>query len=179
MTEVTIPVTGVVDTDIEYWLAAYWTGLKDSLDDINVALYNDLVANATSTLSLFDTSFLTSSQIVQAKALLICIDAAEFSSVAGNSQEKYYSKLKIYDRTMEKAIGLDSFTGSFCRLLKITLNEYNSKTSTVRNVIYTKTRSNSIYLAPNMDNRGRVYRDYDLVDIVTDRKSYPLDNRYI
>ena len=178
MTSVTIPITPVVVSSIDSYISAYWIGLRDSLDAINPSLYTDLVANAASTIELFDYSFLTAAQINQAQALLVCIDAAEFSSIAGNSQDKYYATLKIYDRTMKKDIGLDSFTGSFCRLLKITLKEFNSKVATTRSLIYTKTRSNSIYIAPDMDQRGKVFKDHNLEDIVSDRKSFPLDSRY-
>jgi hypothetical protein len=178
MTSLTIPVTPVVVSSIDSYVSVYWTGLRTSLDAINPSLYTDLVANAAATLEQFDYSFLTAAQINQAQALLVCIDAAEFSSIAGNSQDKYYSSLKIYDRTMKKDIGLDSFTGSFCRLLKITLKEFNSKTSTARSAIYSKIKSNSIFLSGDLDQRGKVFKDYDLDDKVSDRKAYPLDNRY-
>jgi hypothetical protein len=85
----------------------------------------------------------------------------------------------VYDRTLKKDIGLDPFTGAFCRLLKITFKEYSSKTSATRSVIYTKTKSNSIYLSQNLDQRAQVFKDYELSDLATERKSYPLDNRFL
>jgi hypothetical protein len=162
----------------EAYLSLYWSGLKAQLDAIDTGLYSDMILSAVKTLDLFDTSFLTAAQLKQACALLICIDCGEMGSLAGNSQEKYFSKLKIYDRTMEGEIGLDSFTGSFCRLLKITLKEFNSKTLNTRSSIYKKIRSDSIYMAPNLDQRGKIFRDYDISEVRNYRRSHTLDNRY-
>jgi len=164
---------------VDNYVEAYWTGLEASLSAISPSLYADLVANAAVTLEQFTHDFLTAAQVNQAQALLVCLESAEMGSLPGNSQDKYYSSLKIYDRTMKKDIGLDSFTGAFCRLLKITLKEFNSKTSVTRSAIYSKTRSNSIYIAGNLDQRGKVFTDYDLEKKVADRKAYPLDNRYL
>jgi len=164
---------------VDNYVSVYWSTLKASLDAVDDAIYTDLVANAAVSLELFDHSFLTTAQINQAQALLVCIDAAEFLSIGGNSNEKYYSSWKVYDRTLKKDIGLDPFTGAFCRLLKITFKEYSSKTSATRSVIYTKTKSNSIYLSQNLDQRAQVFKDYELSDLATERKSYPLDNRFL
>jgi hypothetical protein len=164
---------------VDNYVSVYWTGLKNSLDLVDAAIYTDLVANAAVVLETFDHSFLTLSQINQAQALLVCINASEFLSVGGNSNDKYYSSWKVYDRTLKKDIGMDPFTGAFCRLLKISFKEYTSKTSAVRSAIYSKTRSNSIYIAGNLDQRGKVFTDYDLEKKVADRKAYPLDNRYL
>ncbi|MCK9458843.1 MAG: hypothetical protein M0R80_04325 [Proteobacteria bacterium] len=179
MTSITIPVTPVVVSSIDSYISAYWTGLRTSLDAINPSLYTDLVANAAVVLETFDHDFLTLSQINQAQALLVCINASEFLSIGGNSNDKYYSSWKVYDRSLKKDIGMDPFTGAFCRLLKITFKEYTSKTSAARSAIYIKTKSNSVYLAPSMDQRAQVFKDYTLEDVATERKSYPLDNRFL
>jgi hypothetical protein len=163
---------------IDNYVSVYWSTLKASLDAIDEAIYDDLVANAAVTIELFDYSFLTAAQINQAQALLVCIDAGGMSSVAGFSQERHYNKLKIYDRTWQNDEKIDNFIGEFCRLLKITVKEYNSKTSATRSAIYTKTKSNSIFLSGDLDQRGKAFKDYELSDVATDRKSYPLDNRY-
>jgi len=164
---------------VDNYVSAYWTGLETSLNAVSPSLYTDLTANAAVVLETFDHSFLTLSQINQAQALLVCINASEFLSIGGNSNDKYYSSWKVYDRSLKKDIGMDPFTGAFCRLLKITFKEYTSKTSAARSAIYSKVRSNSIYIAGNLDQRGKVFTDYDLEDKVSDRKAYPLDNRYL
>jgi hypothetical protein len=162
---------------VDNYISIYWSTLKASLDAVSTSIYADLVANAAVTLELFDHSFLTTAQENQAQALLVCIDSGEFA-IGGNSNDKYYSSWKVYDRVLKKDIGLDPFTGAFCRLLKITLKEYSSKTSTARSTIYSKTKSNSIYLSGDLDQRPKVFKDFELSDVATDRKSYPLDNRY-
>ena len=164
---------------VDNYVSAYWGTLEASLNAIDEAIYTDLVANAAVTIELFDHDFLTLSQINQAQALLVCIDASEFLSIGGNNNDKYYSSWKVYDRSLKKDIGMDPFTGAFCRLLKITFKEYTSKTSATRSVIYSKTRSDSIYLSGDLDQRGKVYKDYDLSKVRDDRKAYPLDNRYL
>jgi hypothetical protein len=162
----------------EAYLSLYWSGLKAQLDAVDTGVYSDLVYNAVESLDNFNTSHLSSAQVKQAVALLVCIDCSEMSGLAGWSQEKYFDSLKIYDRTMKKESGLDHFTGSFCRLLKISLKEFNTKTSAQRAEIYEKTRSDTIYLAPDLDQRGKVFKDYDLSKVRSDRNSYPLDSRY-
>jgi len=164
---------------VDNYVSVYWGTLEASLNAIDEAIYDDLVANAAVVLETFDHSFLTLSQINQAQALLVCINASEFLSVGGNSNDKYYSSWKVYDRVLKKDIGMDPFTGAFCRLLKISFKEYTSKTSAARSAIYTKTKSNSIYLSGDLDQRGKVYKDYELSDVVADRKAYPLDNRFL
>ncbi len=161
------------------YVKMYWSGLKEQLDLIDSAIYADFAANATVSLELFDHSFLTSAQVNQAEALLICVEAAGSPSISGNSSERHFDTLKIYDRTMKKISGLDWSIGEFCRLLKITLSEFNAKTATTRANQYTLHKSSSIYLAPDLDSRGKVFKDYELSDLRKDRESYPLDNRYL
>lgn len=163
---------------VESYLKIYWTGLKEQLDALDTALYTDLAANAAVTITQFDTSHLTTAQLNQAQALLISIDCAGSPSLGGNSSERHFDSLKIFDRSMKKTSGLDWSIGEFCRLLKITLQEYYGKSETSRVANYVKTRISSIYMAPSLDQRGQVFKDYDLESIRDDRESYPLDNRY-
>jgi len=163
---------------VENYTKIYWTGLVAQLDAIDTALYDDLAANAAVTLELFDHSFLTAAQINQAQALLICVECAGAPSLAGYSQERHFSDLKIADRKMSKLSGLDWSIGEFCRLLKITPQEFNAKTSAVREAQFKLYRTNAIYLAPDLDGRGRVFKDFDPQDVRDDRNSYPLDSRY-
>lgn len=163
----------------EAYLSLYWSGLKAQLDAVDTGLYTDMVMGAVSTLANFDTSFLTAGQIKQAYALLICINSSEMPSIPGHSPEKFMEKLKIYDRVMQKPIGLDWAVGSFCRLLKINLSEFNAKTSAVRTSQFNLYRTNSIYHPTDLDQRGKVYKDYDITDVRDDREAYPLDNRYL
>lgn len=163
----------------EAYLALYWSGLKAQLDAVDTGLYSDMVMGAVSTLANFDTSFLTAGQIKQAYALLVCVSASEMPSVPGFSQEKFVEKFKVYDRVLQKPIGLDWAVGAFCRLLKITLSEFNAKTSSVRTAQYNIYKTNSIFLGHDLDQRGKVFRDYDLSDVRDDREAYPLDNRYL
>lgn len=164
---------------VEKYVAAYFPGLKTSLDAIDSALYTDLAANAAVTITYFDTSFLTTAQLNQGQALLICIDGAGIPSVAGWSMERHFSKRKIYDQNWEKTEGLDLFIGEFCRVLHITLKEFNAKTSTQRASIYSKSKTNSIYLSPALDGRAQVYKDFEVTDVRKDREAHPLDNRYL
>ena len=171
---------------VEKYVSAYWSNLKSALDAIDSALYADLAANAAVTLELFDHSFLTTAQINQAQALLIAIDCSEMSSIPGFSQEKFFESLKIADRTMRKSAGLDWAVGAFCRLLKITMQEFNAKTSTVREAQFNVYKTSSLFISEHpLDQRARVFRDYELSDSRTEQEAspriksyYPLDNRY-
>lgn len=163
----------------EAYLALYWSGLKAQLDAVDTGLYSDMVMGAVSTLANFDTSFLTAGQIKQAYALLVAIDCGGMSSICGWSQERHYNKLKVYDRTWQNDDKIDWAIGEFCRLLKITLREYNAKTSTVRTAQYNKYKTNSIYISMPLDQRGQLFRDYEITDVRDDREAYPLDNRFL
>ncbi len=164
---------------VDHYVEAYFSGLKTNLDAIDSALYADLVANAAVNILNYNTGHLTTAQLNQAQALLVCIDAAEMPSVAGFSQEKFFDSLKIYDRTMKKVSGLDWATGAFCRLLNITLKEFNSKSATSRAANYTKTRTNLIYLpGTDLDQRARVFKDFDLEDVRSDREINPRISSY-
>jgi len=161
------------------YVSAYWSGLKAALDVVDTAIYTDLAANAAVTLELFDHSFLTTAQENQAQALLICIDAAGMPGIGGWSPERHYSKLKIADRTWTNTEGKDWAVGELCRLLKITFKEYMAKTSTQRQANYTKTLTNTYFIGGDLDQRGKLFRDYSLDDVTSDRKTTPLDNRYL
>jgi len=164
---------------VEHYIEAYFSGLKTNLDAIDSALYADLVANAAVNILNYDTSHLTTAQLNQAQALLVCIDGGGMASIPGFSNERHYKKLKIYDRTWQNDDKIDGLIGEFCRLLKITIKEYNSKTATSRAANYTKTRTNLVYLpGTDLDQRARVFKDFDLEDVRDDREINPRISNY-
>lgn len=169
----------MVAADVDSYIKMYWNGLEEQIGLIDSSIYDDLKANAAITITQFDTSHLTTAQLNQAQALLVIIDAAGAPSLAGWSMERHYQGIKVYDRSWKKDLtNYDWSIGELCRLLKITPKELNSKTSTQRAAQYNKYRTSSVYIAPQLDSRPQVFRDYDLEDLREDRESYPLDSRY-
>jgi hypothetical protein len=176
----------VAAATVANYLDVYFPGAKTQLDVISTSLYTELVANAAASLEFFNHDFLTDSQIVQAQALLVAIDCGGMPGLAGWSQERHYQKLKVADRTWSNTDTKDWAIGEFCRLLKITLPEYTAKTSTVREAQFNVYKTNSLFISEHpLDQRARVFRDYELDDSRTEQEAnpriknyYPLDNRY-
>ena len=175
---------------ISGWISAYWNGLQSKLDAIDPLLYSDLVADAAVHIQDFDISNLTVPEKVRVQALLICIEAGGMPSLAGWSQERHLTGLKIADRTIKKDLtNYDWTIGELCRILKITPKQYQTVTSnTDRQSRYTQVyTTNSIFLAPDLDTRAQVHRDYTLQDKVEDYQVRPneynstgrLDNRSV
>jgi len=177
-----------VTVAVDSWISAYWTGLRTKLDVIGSTLYTDLVDDAAVHINDFDISNLTAAEKVRVQALLVCVEAGGMPSLAGWSQERHLTGLKIADRTVKKDItNYDWAIGELCRILKITPKQYQTVVSnTDRESRYTQVyTTSSIFLAPDLDTRAQVHRDYTLQDKVEDYQVRPneynstgrLDNR--
>jgi hypothetical protein len=157
----------MTSTSLLGWISAYWTGLKAKLDVIDPLIYADLAADAAVHVTDFDISNLTIPEKTRVQALLVCVEAAGMPSLAGWSQERHLTDLKIADRTIKKGItNYDWAIGELCRILHITPKQYLTVVSnTDRQSRYTKVyTTNSIYIAPDLDTRAQIHRDYTLWD---------------
>jgi hypothetical protein len=177
----------LVSSSVDSWVSVYWSGLKAQMDLIDTSLYADLVADAAIHINDFDISTLTTAEKTRVQALMICIETAGMPGLAGWSQERHLTGLKIADRTWKKDItNYDWAIGELCRILKITPKQYLTIVSQTDRLskygtLYT---TNSAYLAPDLDQRAQVHRDYTLsekrADYVANQvkpNRYNLDSR--
>lgn len=141
---------------VDLWTETYWPGLKTQLDVISADLYSALKASAAAEILNYDTSRLTADQILRAQALLICVPSAGMPGLAGWSEERHQKTLKIDTRTWTKTEGLDAFIGELKNYLPA-WTDNNAKATNDK--IFTVFKTNSIFLAPKMDQRDQVFRD--------------------
>jgi len=165
-------------SSVSDWVKVYWSTLETQLDAIDTDLFDELAAEAVTRIAEFDTSFLSTSAITRAQALYVCVESGGFSSVGGYAAERHYDTLKLFDRTWKKQTNYDMWIGELCRLLRVTPKELLAKSATARASLYNKYKINSVFLAPDLSQRASPFRDYEMDDVRTDRKDYPLDNRY-
>lgn len=148
------------------WVNVYWSGLKTQLDTLNSSLYTELASDAAADVTKYDTGHLTANQLVRLQALLVCVECGGMSGLGGWSQERHLMGLKIADRTWKKdsQSPMDVWIGELCRLLKITQKQFLTLSSSTRAAKYNLYKTNSVYLAPPLDNRPSLGKDYDLQD---------------
>jgi hypothetical protein len=160
---------GTTSASVVSWISAYWNGLKTKLDVIDPLIYPDLAADAAVHYKDYDIGGLTEAEKTRVQALLICVEAAGMPSLAGWSQERHLTHMKISDKTIQKPItNYDWAIGELCRLLRITLERYLTiRSNSDRSSRYTKVyTTNNAFLAPDLDTRAQVHRDFTLQDKV-------------
>lgn len=159
---------------VDLWAEVYWPGLKAQLDLISTDLYGALKTSAAAEILNYDTSRLTADQILRVQALLICVPSAGMPGLAGWSEERHQKTLKIDTRTWTKTEGLDAFIGE----LRTYLPAWTDKNiKTTNDKIFQVFKTNSIFLAPKLDQRDQVFRDKELADERTNWDEYGWDWR--
>lgn len=155
----------MTDADVSAWVKAYWPELEDALDEISEAigvgydLFNELILETSASILKYDTTGLSPSAILRAKALMVCIEAAGMPGIPGFEEQRHYDTLKIMDRTWKKSEGIDHFVGELKRILPDYTRDDSAKSIIISN---TKAIVNSLYTHTRLDQRSTPYTERDI-----------------
>lgn len=147
------------------YVKMYWPDLKTTLDGLNANIFDELVADSANIIAKYNTSHLTTVQIVQTKALILCSQAAVMSSIPGFEESKFLTTFKHGSVTETKPEDvLDYFTEE----IKQYIPNYNNiavidATVPLVEVTY---RKNTAYLGPRLDQRDRRILTTPLSEVV-------------
>jgi len=131
---------------IDTYIEAYWPGLTAALAAISSDLMTSLKAQATSRIGLYDTSLLSSDDILAAKALVVCIEAGGMSALDEWSEDRYYSQTVA---KLNKPASVDPWIGEFNR--KMAVCRYSGEDGVKAARFAHKWRRPSVHLAPRLD----------------------------
>ncbi len=141
---------------VDDYIKAYWSTLEASLDAIDTDLYDDLKTSAAAKILNYNIDHLTTQEKIIAEALIVCVDAAGFSSIAGFSDSRHFASQKIDKMSVTKTEGSDHFLGELRRYIP----EYGKDSSTTtRANISQSYRTNNYYIGKKLDMRDEPFRE--------------------
>jgi hypothetical protein len=152
------------NADVAGWIAAYWPELEASLDAIStivgsVDLFNELITETATSILAYEVTNKSSSEILRARALMVCVEAAGMPGIAGWEEQRHYDTLKIMDRTWRKSEGVDHFIGELKRILPAYTKTDSVKLNTI---LGTKAVADSLYTHTRLDQRKTPYSERDI-----------------
>lgn len=156
---------GLIVADVAGWVRAYWPELEAALNVIsllvgpNCNLFNELIAETATTILSYDVSNKSASEVLRARALMVCVESAGMPGIAGWEEQRHYDTLKIMDRTWRKSEGLDHFIGELRRIFPAYTKNDTIRSATISN---TKATVNSAYLHTRLDQRLTPYNERDI-----------------
>ena len=160
------PTTISIDlASVSNWVKVYWPELEDSFDTISSSIGNgynlfaELVNETAFKIGFYDTSGKSTSEILRARALMVCVEAAGMPGIAGYEEQRHYKTLKIMDRTWTKEEGIDQFVGELLRILPEYTRSDSSKYTTISG---TKAIVDSVFTATRLDQRSSPYTERDI-----------------
>jgi len=162
MTIIATPVVSGIISDTSGWIKAYWPELESSLGVISNTigggydLLAELIDETATKISYYDTTGKSASEILRARALMVCVEAAGMPGIAGYEEQRHYKTLKIMDRTWQKEEGIDQFVGELRRILPEYTRSDSAKYTTISG---TKAIVNSLFTATRLDQRNSSYTE--------------------
>lgn len=144
------------------WVKVYWPELSTSLTTISATLgtgydlLTELIDETATKISLYDTTGKSPSEILRARALMVCVEAAGMPGIAGYEEQRHYKTLKIMDRTWQKEEGIDQFVGELKRILPEYTRSDSVKSTTISG---TKAIVDSVFTATRLDQRNSPYTE--------------------
>ena len=160
------------------WVKVYWPELEAALDVISLTvgsgydLFAELVTETATSILGYDTSNKSASEVLRARALMVCVEAAGMPGIAGWEEQRHYDTLKIMDRTWRKTEGIDHFVGELRRILPAYTRDDLIKSTIISN---TKATVNSLYTSTRLDQRLTPYTERD-IDTIRDLWNTDEDN---
>jgi hypothetical protein len=163
--------------DVSGWVAAYWPELEVTMDAIStivgsVDLFAELVTETATSILSYDITNKSSSEVLRARALMVCVEAAGMPGIAGWEEQRHYNTLKIMDRTWKKEEGLDHFIGELQRILPAYTKTDSVKLNTI---LGTKAVVDSLYNHTRLDQRKTPYTERD-ISVIRDLWNTDEDN---
>lgn len=164
--------------DVSGWVKVYWPELEAALDVISTTLgtgydlFAELVTETATSILNYDSTKKSASEILRARALMVCIEAAGMPGIAGFEEQRHYKTLKIMDRTWQKEQGVDHFIGELLRIFPDYTRDDGIKSTTIS---ATKAIVDSAFTATRLDQRGSPYTERS-IDTIRDLWNTDEDN---
>ena len=136
------------------YIGMYWSNLESSLDSLNDDIFDELVTDSANVLAKYKTDHLTTIQLTQVKALIVCSQAGSMSAIPGWQESKFLTSFKTGSLTKVKPSEVYDY---FTEEVKQFIPNYNEiatvdKTVSLAENVY---RKNTSYYAPKLDQRDR------------------------
>jgi hypothetical protein len=133
---------------IDTYIEAYWSGLTVALAALNDDLMTSLKAQAAAQVAKYDTSSLSSDELLAVRALMVCIEAGGMSALDEWSEDRHYSQT-VNLAKVNKPASVDPWIGELTR--KLARCRYSGDDGTIAARYAVKYRRPSVHIAPRLD----------------------------